>query len=297
MSSAVYTKPIQVSAAAVITFFAVDPAGNAEAAMTGTWSIHSSDLSAALKINGGSTTTNNPSVILTLSADDPEGIATMQFSNDGINYTDEEPYNTAKAWSLVPGDGLRTVYVRFRDKALPSGVLYDPVTASITVSTVPPVTTSSPVPGTYAGNAVSVTLASDEQAVIHYTTDGSTPTTASTIYSKPIKVTKATVISYFAVDLFGNAEAVMSGTWAIHTSDMTASVKINGGAKTTDNPVVTLTLSASDPLGVDTMQFSNDGASYTAEEPYATSRTWTLPDGDGLKTVYVRFREIGRAHV
>jgi hypothetical protein len=59
----------------------------------------------------------------------------MQFSNDGVNYSAEEPYATSKAWTLSSGDGAKTVYVRFRDKALPTGTLYDPVTATITLNT------------------------------------------------------------------------------------------------------------------------------------------------------------------
>ena len=37
------------------------------------------------------------------------------------------------------------------------------------------------------------------------------------------------------------------------------------------------------------MQLSNDGVAYDPPEPYGTSKAWTLPDGDGPKTVYVRF--------
>ena len=46
---------------------------------------------------------------------DPVGIATMQFSNDNVFYSAEEPYATTKAWQLDAGDGFKTVYVRFKD--------------------------------------------------------------------------------------------------------------------------------------------------------------------------------------
>ena len=40
------------------------------------------------------------------------------------------------------------------------------------------------------------------------------------------------------------------------------------------------------------MQFSNDNITYAAEEPYSTSKVWTLAPGlDGPRTVYVRFRD------
>jgi hypothetical protein len=58
----------------------------------------------------------------------------------------------------------------------------------------------------------------------------------------------------------------------------------------TNAPVVTLTLQATDNSGVVSwMRFSSDGATYSAPEPYASSRSWTLAGGDGLKTIAVLF--------
>jgi len=39
------------------------------------------------------------------------------------------------------------------------------------------------------------------------------------------------------------------------------------------------------------MQFSNDGVSWSGEENSATSKTWTLTTGEGLKTVYVQYKD------
>jgi hypothetical protein len=41
----------------------------------------------------------------------------MCFSNDNLNYTDWEPYGATKNWSLLDGDGQKTVYVKFKDNA------------------------------------------------------------------------------------------------------------------------------------------------------------------------------------
>src|SRR6185369_9604166 len=142
---------------------------------------------------------------------------------------------------------------------------------------------------------VNVTLTANEPATIYYSIDGSTPTTSSAVYTAPIPVTGianvAFTIKYFAVDAGGNAETVKSGTWSIHAPDLKASVKINDGAAITTSTSVTLTLSADDALGVATMQFSNDGVNYSAEEPYAATKSWNLTPGDGNKAVYVRFRD------
>jgi FtsP/CotA-like multicopper oxidase with cupredoxin domain len=290
-ASSVYAAPLSLSATTTVRYFAVDLAGNTEAAKIGTWTTHTSDMVASLDINNGATRTKATAVNLALSAVDPMGVATMQFSNDGVTYSAEEQYGTAKTWNLAPGDGLKTVYVKFRDNTLPTGFQYPPFISTIFLDTVPPITSASPNPGTYASATVSITLTANKPATIYYTTDGSTPTNSSNVYSGPLLVSTTTTVKYFGVDVAGNAEPVKSATWAIHVSDMVASVLINGGALSTNSTGVTLTLSAVDPLGVDTMQFSNDGVNYSAEEPYTTAKSWTLTTGDAVKAVYVRFRD------
>lgn len=76
------------------------------------------------------------------------------------------------------------------------------------------------------------------------------------------------------------------------TTAPVGSVAINNGAATTTSPQVTLSLSASDPqTGILDMRVATDGvADSEAWEPYATSKTVTLPSTPGVKTVAVQFR-------
>jgi hypothetical protein len=75
------------------------------------------------------------------------------------------------------------------------------------------------------------------------------------------------------------------------TTAPTGSISINSGAAATKSTSVTLTLSASDAeTGVYQMRFSSDGSAWSAWEAYGTSKSWTLPAGDGTKTVYVQFK-------
>lgn len=75
----------------------------------------------------------------------------------------------------------------------------------------------------------------------------------------------------------------------------TGTIQINGGAAVTKDATVNLTLSATDPLpgsGVGSMRFRNENTeTWSAWEPYATSRSWLLSDGDGAKTVHVEYRD------
>ncbi|MBI4772084.1 MAG: chitobiase/beta-hexosaminidase C-terminal domain-containing protein, partial [Chloroflexi bacterium] len=121
-----------------------------------------------------------------------------------------------------------------------------------------PITTANPIAGTYTAAPILVTLSTDKPATIYYTTDGTTPTTTSTVYGAPISVGATTTIKYFAVDAMGNTETVKTGTWTVHTSDLVASVRINNSASITNSQNVTLALNAYDPVGVASMQFSND---------------------------------------
>jgi hypothetical protein len=81
-------------------------------------------------------------------------------------------------------------------------------------------------------------------------------------------------------------------TCASDTVGPTGSIIINSGAATTDTMSVTLTLSAADNLSsVAAMQFSNDNVNWSAWENYAATKSYTLSSGDGLKTVYARFKD------
>jgi hypothetical protein len=72
-------------------------------------------------INNDELTTDNRTVTLTLNAEDAEhGMgagSAMIFSNNGVTWSDPEPYKTNKAWELSDGEGLKTVYAKFKDAA------------------------------------------------------------------------------------------------------------------------------------------------------------------------------------
>jgi len=73
------------------------------------------------------------------------------------------------------------------------------------------------------------------------------------------------------------------------TAPTGTSVSINAGALTTSSLSSTLTLTAVDATQ---MIISNDaGFAGAAWETFATSKTWTLTSGDGVKTVYAKFRD------
>lgn len=89
----------------------------------------------------------------------------------------------------------------------------------IAVDTTPPVTTASPAGETY-NTAQTVTLACTDGAgsgcdKIYYTTDGTTPTTSSPVYSAAIAIAATTTLKFFAKDLAGNTETVKTQIYTI----------------------------------------------------------------------------------
>ncbi len=59
-----------------------------------------------------------------------------------------------------------------------------------------------------------------------------------------------------------------------------------------DTTIITLSLYATDSVsGVAQMRFSNGNDEWSSWEPYATSKTWTLQNGDGQKTVTVQYMD------
>jgi len=69
-------------------------------------------------------------------------------------------------------------------------------------------------------------------------------------------------------------------------------IVINNGAALTNSVSAVLTLNAWDVMsGVAFMQFSNDGTTWSAPEPYATTANWMLGSENGVKTVSVMFQD------
>ena len=84
----------------------------------------------AIAIDSGEPFTNGQDVTLTLSCNDLNVCSEVQLSNDGITYSTPMPFAQTVVWSLSPGYGAKTVYIKFRDAA---GVWSDPFTDTITV--------------------------------------------------------------------------------------------------------------------------------------------------------------------
>jgi parallel beta-helix repeat protein len=91
--------------------------------------------SGAVSIKDNAAYTNSLSVSLSLLATDVSGVSEMCISND-LACTSWQPYAPSRAWTLTPGDGGKTVYVRFKDRLGNADAV--PFTDQIVVDTVAP---------------------------------------------------------------------------------------------------------------------------------------------------------------
>ncbi len=97
-------------------------------------------------------------------------------------------------------DGTYHVYGVIGSQA---GNTSDYAPGRVSIDRVPPLVTAHPGSGVYNG-PVNVVLVPDEEAVIHYTLDGSEPDPDSPKYEQPIPIHETTALKYLAVDRAGN---------------------------------------------------------------------------------------------
>jgi len=124
-------------------------------------------------------------------------------------------------------------------------------TYSIVLPTAPP-PAFWPTPSTYS-TAQSVTLSNILSLPMYYTTDGSTPTTASTLYSGPITVSKNTTINAITAAYGYLTSAVSSGNYFIQAPVPT----LSPGSGTYYN---TQTVTVSDTVSGATIYYTTNGS-------------------------------------
>ena len=271
-----------------------DAAGNWSVAANSGWIyLDTTPPNGTLTINSGAAATNSTTVTLSVYCTDATSTCNrVGLSNDNVTFSEYAGNEFPRPWTLPSGDGTKTIYSKFRDSV---GNWSASSGKTILLETAPPTTTASPVGGAYS-SAQSVTLTCSDGAgsgcsKIYYTTNGSTPTTSSPVYSSSLNITTTTTLKYFAKDVAGNSEAVKTQTYTMDTTAPTGSISINSGAAWTNTVDVTLALTCSDSNGCSQMQFSDDNVTYSTPEAYGATKSRSLSTGDGSKAVYVKFSD------
>ena len=209
---------------------------------------------------------------------------------DGCDYYSltESNFTALLDW-LQPRAAQGTI-VRTVQQVIGGGVVPPPGGYDTTPPTSSIVCNGAPCSTGWYSTSVQATLSATDTGgsgldVIRYTTDGSTPTAASTPYTGPFAVSQTTTVKYRAWDNAGNVEATNSQLISFDSTAPTSSITCNGAACSSGLYAgsVSVALSASDGggSGVAQLRYTTDGsdpttssASYTG--PFSVSQTTTV---------------------
>lgn len=160
--------------------------------------------------------------------------------------------------------------------------------------TTAPTVTASPVGSEYS-SIQSVTLSMNESGTIYYTTDGSTPTTSSSVYSSAITMSTTTTLKYFGVDSAGNSSSVVTQIYSINISEPDTEApnpvtNLTVGTVASNSIPVSWTLSDSVDVEYYEVAYSTDGTNYTVSSATIPNTTtdYTVSGLSALITYTIR---------
>jgi len=140
-----------------------------------------------------------------------------------------ELYNTLQNPSRDDPGGI----IKFAVPTVASGMVYVGSETSLNaygLTAIPPAAMPafSPADGTYVGMQT-VSISSSPYATIYYTTDGSTPTTSSPVYSEPIAVSTTTTVKAMATAPGCNPSSVSTAVYTILSTQGGGSLNYGNG--------------------------------------------------------------------
>jgi hypothetical protein len=215
-SSAVYSSAIAVNSTTTIKALGVLSGDNNSAVASATYTISIPVVATPTFSPAGGTYSTAQSVTL---SDSTSG-ATIYYTTDGST-----PTTSSAVYSSAIAVNSGTVTIKALG-ALSGDTNSAVASATYTISSVVTVATPtfSPAGGTYS-TAQTVTISdSTSGATIYYTTNGTTPTTSSTVYSSPIAVSSGTVVI--------EAMAAKSGDTNSSVGSATYTISTGGGCQT-----------------------------------------------------------------
>ncbi|WP_127580499.1 discoidin domain-containing protein [Paenibacillus koleovorans] len=254
-----------------VTYWSVDSAGNTESpqSQTITWKLEEVGFQASTE------SPTNQNVLLTLVF--PTNAVLQQYSLEQALW-----YTYSGSLTLTEN---RTIYARYQtSQGFWSSVASYEVD---NIDKVPPALPIFSLSTTAPAQSVTVTIEFSADTVdrrYQLWGDYDSP------YTGPFTLYSNRTISAYATDAAGNFSQSVFYVTNIDRTPPVVTARINGGASWTMDTEVLLTFDDGD-TGATQMRFYYDGVSWSDWETYAASRLYTLPSGDGLKTVYMQFQD------
>jgi hypothetical protein len=220
-ASATYTAAITVNSTTTVKAIAVASGYTTSPVSSATYTISAAAPTAAAPTFSPASGTYTASQTVTLS-DSTAGAAIYYTTNGTTPTTASAKYSTVLTVAASTTIKAIAVATGYTNSAVSS--------AAYTISATQPTAaapTVSPAAGTYT-SAQAVTLAdSTPGAVIYYTTDGSTPTIASAVYSAALSVNATTIVKAIAVAAGYANSAVTSATYTISATGSPVSTPVS----------------------------------------------------------------------
>jgi hypothetical protein len=195
--------------------------------------------------------------------------ATIYYSTNGTTPTTSSPVYSAPIAMSASGT-LESIAVASGYSPSAAG------TATYSIAPILPAPVLSPPPGTYA-TAQTVTIGdATAGTTIHYTTDGTTPTSSSDIYSSPIAVSASETVQALAAETGYNNSPVGGGTYTIAAQLPAPTFSLPAGTYSASQPVA-----ISDATGGTIIYYTTNGSTPTTSStvysgPITVSATETL---------------------
>jgi len=251
-------------------------------------------------INDGDDLTGTRTVNLTLSADDMYGVPSMMLSED-VNFTGAlwQPFISSWKWTLTFGDGLKTVYVKYRDA---NGWVSEPYYATILLDTTPPDGTLVIAGGENFTRTTSVklNLTTDHDAALVWMLVANTPDFAgaqwmsfasSLLWSLPAGDGDKIVYAKLR-DNFQRVSATLSDSIILDGTAPSVGITVANGTQFTRFRTERVDLKTAEKNGPILMQLGEDSALSGAEwVAFTNPTTITFSSGDGPKNIYARLRD------
>jgi hypothetical protein len=284
-----------------------DAAGNWSGVVSDTIALDSSAPTGTVEINGGAAATNTVNVTLSLTTSDGTGSGTASvLLSNSTDFTGATPipYAASVPWTLAAGDGTKTLYVKFVDAV--GNTSASPMSDTITLDTV------GPNPGTVVidggasvANSGNVTVAlsgvaGDATAArVANTADmaGAVAVSPSGSFAWALgsgSDGQRTVYIQWA-DAVGNWSTSATDDIILDTVAPSGTVVVNAGNAWTKTAAVSLTFPNTDGDTVQLRVGTDPTLTGVPYQAYSNGMTlpFTLPAGNGTKTVYAQFLDVG----
>lgn len=242
-----------------------------------------------------------------------EGAEQMRFRNQGGDWSDWVSWAAGQGWTLLAGDGVKTVEAEFRDAAGNRLATSDAVTLDTglpqsgitTVGTYGPLTWPGEISGTAVDGVSGVArvevqcrrasdgafwdgLAWGAESV--WVTAAGTASWSLPMAGAALPDEVAVTVRSRAVDRAGNLQDPVASAVLMHDGTAPAGEFSIAGAGVVAVALPAVTL-RSQVTGAQSMRFREGAGLWTAWLPYAAEHPWVLGAGDGRKTITAGYRD------